>query len=133
MRRLIVDAALMGWCALLLAGCGIADSRSPVPEFMRAKVAAPPPEAAPPDVKQMVAGNLDAVFVNTSYPKKVRVSPPRRDGQGWTACVRAEITSVTGKPLGEETYRITIGSGMILDRRRAEPGDNCASENYQPI
>jgi hypothetical protein len=133
MRRLIVHVALMGGSALLLGGCGIADSRSPVPEFMRAKVSAPPPEPAPPDVRQMVAGNLDAVFVNTSYPKKVRVSPPRRDGAGWTACVKAEVTSVNGKPLGEETYRITIGIGMILDRRRAEPDDNCASENYQPV
>jgi hypothetical protein len=132
MRRIIVQAALIAGGALLLGGCGIADSRSPVPEFMRAKVSAPPPEP-PPDVRQMVAKNLDSVFVNTSYPKKVRVSPPRRDGQGWTACVRAEITSVNGKPLGEETYRVTIGSGMILDRRRAEVGDSCQSESYEPI
>jgi hypothetical protein len=122
----------MAGLALLLAGCGIADSRSPVPEFMRAKVSETPPEP-PPDVRQMVRNNVDAVFVNTSYPKKVRVSPPRRDGQSWTACVRAEVTSVNGKPLGDETYRVTIGSGMILDRRRAEAGDSCASENYEPI
>jgi hypothetical protein len=132
MRRVLVHAASMAGLALLLAGCGIADSRSPVPEFMRAKVSETPPEP-PPDVRQMVRNNLDAVFVNTSYPKKVRVSPPRRDGQSWTACVRAEVTSVNGKPLGDETYRVTIGSGMILDRRRAEAGDSCASENYEPI
>ena len=132
MRRIIVHAALIAGGALLLGGCGIADSRSPVPEFMRAKVSTPPPEP-PPDVGQMVAKNLDSVFVNTSYPKKVRVSAPRRDGQGWTACVRAELTSVNGKPLGEATYRVTIGSGMILDRRRAEAGDSCLSESYEPI
>jgi hypothetical protein len=132
MRRVIVHAALTAGVALLLAGCGFADSRSPVPEFMRAKVSEPPPEP-PPDVRQMVRNNLDSVFVNTSYPRLVRVSPPRRDGQGWTACVRAEVTSVNGKPLGDETYRVTIGSGMILDRRRAEAGDSCASENYEPI
>jgi hypothetical protein len=132
MRRVIVHAALTAGVALLLAGCGFADSRSPVPEFMRAKVSEPPPEP-PPDVRQMVRNNLDSVFVNTSYPRQVRVSPPRRDGQGWTACVRAEVTSVNGKPLGDETYRVTIGSGMILDRRRAETGDSCASENYEPI
>jgi hypothetical protein len=132
MRRIIVHAASTAGVALLLAGCGIADSRSPVPEFMRAKVSEPPPEP-PPDVGQMVRNNLDSVFVNTSYPKKVRVSPPRRDGQAWTACVRAEVTSVNGKPLGDETYRVTIGSGMILDRRRAEAADSCASENYEPI
>jgi hypothetical protein len=132
MRRVTVHAALTAGVALLLAGCGFADSRAPLPEFMRAKVSEPPPEP-PPDVGQMVRNNLDSVFVNTSYPQKVRVSPPRRDGQGWTACVRAEVTSVNGKPLGDETYRVTIGSGMILDRRRAEAGDSCASENYQPI
>ncbi len=132
MWRVIIHAVLMAGGALALAGCGIADSRSPVPEFMRAKVSELPPEP-PPDVRQMVRNNLDSVFVNTSYPKKVRVSPPRRDGQGWTACVRAEVVSVTGKPLGDETYRVTIGSGMILDRRRAEAGDSCASENYEPI
>jgi hypothetical protein len=132
MRRVIVHVALMAGGAVLLAGCGVADSRSPVPEFMRAKVSAPPPEP-PPDVRQMVARNLDAVFVNTSYPKKVRVSLPRREGQNWTACVKAEVTSVNGKPLGEETYRVTIGSSMILDRRRAEDGDNCQSESYEPI
>jgi hypothetical protein len=38
-----------------------------------------------------------------------------------------------GKPLGEETYRITITGGVIIDRRRAEPEDTCASESYQPI
>jgi len=35
MRRIIVHAALMAGGLLLLAGCGIADSPSPVPEFMR--------------------------------------------------------------------------------------------------
>ena len=57
----------------------------------------------------------------------------RSRGAGWTACVRAELTSVMGKPLGAETYRITISGGMIIDRRRAEPDDNCASETYEPI
>jgi hypothetical protein len=38
-----------------------------------------------------------------------------------------------GKPLGLETYRITISGGVIIDRRRAEPEDTCASEIYQPI
>jgi hypothetical protein len=133
MRRVIVHAALTAaGVALLLAGCGFADSRAPVPEFMRAKISEPPPEP-PPDVRQTVRNNLDSVFVNTSYPQKIRVSPPRRDGQVWTACVRAEVTSVNGKPLGDETYRVTLGSGMILDRRRADAGDSCASENYEPI
>ena len=55
------------------------------------------------------------------------------DGSGWTACVRAELTSATGRPLGTETYRITISGGVIVDRQRVEADDNCASESYQPI
>jgi hypothetical protein len=135
MERIIFYTALMAGGALMLAGCGIADSRSPVPEFMRAKTSEPPPPEAPPDVKQLVRTNLDSVFVATSYPHDVQVSPPRRDlrGLGWTACVRAQLTSATGKPLGAQTYRVTIDGGIILDRRRVEPNDNCVSESYEPI
>jgi hypothetical protein len=121
--------------ALLLAGCGFADSRSPVPEFMRIKATEPPAPEPPPDVRQLVRTNLDSVFVAASQPRDVRVSPPLRQpsGLGWTACVSAELTSVTGRPLGSETYRITISSGAIVDRRRAEPEDGCASERFEPI
>jgi hypothetical protein len=135
MRRIIVHVALMASGALVLAGCGLADSRSPVPDFMRNKAAEPPPPEAPPDVGELVRKNLDSVFVATSNPRQVQVSPPRRDlhGSGWTACVRAELTSAMGKPLGGQTYRVTISGGVIIDRRRVEPEDNCASESYEPI
>jgi hypothetical protein len=43
------------------------------------------------------------------------------------------LTNAVGKPLGVETYRISIASGVIFDRRRVEADDNCASENYEPI
>jgi hypothetical protein len=52
---------------------------------------------------------------------------------GWTACVTAELNSATGKPLGMQTYRITIEDGTIQDRRHVETDDDCASEIYQPI
>jgi hypothetical protein len=134
MRR-VVHFALMVGGGLVLAGCGLADSRSPVPEFMRAKATEPPPPEPPPDVKRLVREKLDSVFTAASKPRHVRVAPPHRElrGTGWTACVRAELTSVMGKPLGAETYRVTISGGMIIDRRRAEPDDNCASETYEPI
>jgi len=32
--------------------------------------------------------------------------------------VRADLTNAMGKPLGTETYRITITGGVILDRQR---------------
>jgi len=134
MRRVIIYAALMAGGALMLAGCGIADSRSPVPEFMRAKASDPPPEQ-PPNVGELVRRNLDSVFVASSSPRQVRISAPRRDlhGPGWTACVRAELTSATGRPLGAQTYRITISGGAIVDRRRIEADDACTSETYQPV
>ncbi len=135
MRRVIVHAALMAGGALVLAGCGIADSRSPVPEFMRGRAVDPPPPEPPPDVREQVRKNLDSVFLAASNPREVQVSPPHRDvrGPGWIACVRAELTSVMGQPLGAETYRITISGGAIIDRRRAESDDTCASESYEPI
>jgi hypothetical protein len=135
MRRVIVHAALMAGGALMLAGCGIADSRSPVLEFMRAKASDPPPPEPAPDVGQLVRKNLDSVFVANSYPRQVRVSPPRHEleGSGWTACVRAELTSAMGKPLGPQTYRVTISGGAIVDRRRVEADDTCDSETYQPV
>lgn len=135
MRRVVIHGALMVGMALALAGCGFADSRSPVPEFMRGKAPDPPAPETPPDVKRLVRENRDAMFTAASNPRNIRVSPPRREvrGAGWTACVRAELTSVMGKPLGAETYRVIISSDAISDRRRAEPDDTCASETYEPI
>jgi hypothetical protein len=132
MGRVVVHCALMAAVALALAGCGLADSRSPVPEFMRNKPYEPPPPEMPPDVKRLVRENLNSMFTAASNPRSVRVSPPLREikGAGWTACVRAELTSVMGKPLGTETYRVIVSGGMITDRRR---DDDCALETYEPI
>jgi hypothetical protein len=134
MGRRIIHIALMTGGALLLASCA-ADSHSPLPEFMRVRASEPPPPEPPPDVKQMVRDKLDSVFVPTSYPQQVEVSPPHHDvrGPGWTACVKAEVTSATGKPLGVQTYRITISDGVIADRKRVGTEDNCVSETYEPI
>jgi hypothetical protein len=135
MWRVIVHTALMAGGALALASCGIADSRAPVPEFMRGKPSEPPPLEAPPDAKRLVREQLDSVFQASSHPRQVRVSPPRHEvsGLGWTVCVRAEIDSVTGKPLGTQTYRVSINGGVIADRRRIETEDTCLSETYEPI
>ncbi len=134
MQRIIVHTALMAGAVLALAGCGIADSRSPVPEFMHAKTTEPPPEP-PPDVRRLVREKLDAFFAANTYPRHVQFSAPQHDPHGpdWTACVRAEVTSVTGKPLGTQTYRVIISTGAIIDRRRVEADDACASESYEPV
>ena len=60
MRRIEIHMALMAGAALMLAGCGFADIRSPVPEFMRAKAPDPPPLEAPPDIKTMLREKIDA-------------------------------------------------------------------------
>jgi len=87
------------------------------------------------DVKRLVREQLDSVFTATSHPSQVRVSPPVPDprGRGWTACVRAELRSVTGNALGTQTYRLFISEGAISDRRHIDGGDTCISEKYDPV
>lgn len=134
MLRIVAHAALLA-AALALGACGFADSRAPVPEFMRLKEAEQAPPEPPPDVKRVVRAQIDFVFVATSYPRDVHVAPPHRElrGPGWTACVRAQLTSATGTALGAQTYIVTITGGKVVDRRRAEADDICGSETYEPI
>jgi hypothetical protein len=102
---------------------------------MRAKVPEPAPLDPPPNVKRMLKEKLDSVFTAASQPSHARVSEPRPNlrGPGWTACVKAEVVSVTGKPLGTQTYRVEISDGAIADRRQIEPEDTCNNESYEPI
>jgi hypothetical protein len=103
--------------------------------MMLAKEAEPRQLDPQPDVKQLLRDKLDSVFTAASHPRHVRVSPPRRqpNGPGWTACVKVEVNSVVGRSLGTQTYLATISGGVILDRRRVEADDNCASETYEGI
>src|SRR6185295_12042622 len=115
MWRAVVSAMVMAGAAVALAGCA-ADPHGPLPKILTAKEAAPRQLDPEPDVKQLLRDKLSSVFTAASHPRRVRVSPPRRElnGPGWTACVRAEATSVIGKPLGTQTYLITINGGIIL-------------------
>jgi hypothetical protein len=135
MERGFVHISALSGAALMLAACGFADVRAPVPEFMRIKGTESPPPEPPPDVKRLVRDRMDYVFVNSSQPRQVRVSAPHREvrGVGWTACVRAEVVSATGKPIGTQTFRISLVGGEIVDRRRADDDDNCDGESYEPI
>jgi hypothetical protein len=135
MWRGAASALAMAGIAAALAGCGGADSHAKLPELLRAKAPEPRPLDPEPNVKQLVRDHLAQVFTAASHPHHVRVSPPRREpnGPGWTACIKAELTSITGRPLGTQTYLATISGGVILDRRRVEADDNCASETYEGI
>src|SRR5215218_9165514 len=101
MWRGILSALAMAGAAMALAGC-FADPNAPLPKMMLAKQAEPRRLDPEPDVKQLLRDKLDSVFTAASHPRHVRVSPPRRqpNGPGWTACVKAEVTSVIGKSLG---------------------------------
>ncbi|WKA26777.1 hypothetical protein [Bradyrhizobium roseum] len=120
---------------MAVGGCGFGDIRSPLPEFMRAKAPEPPAPEPAPDIKRMLKEKIDSVFTAASQPSNVRVSEPRPNlrGPGWTACVKAEVVSVTGKPLGTQTYRVEISGGVIADRRQVEPEDTCTIESYEPV
>lgn len=134
MRRMAFVGLVLGGVGLVQAGCA-ADSHATLPAFMRVKTAEPQPLEAPPDVGQLLRDHLDAVFVASSNPAQIRFAAPHHVpvGPGWSACVRAQLTSATGRPIGEQSYLITIHDGVIDDRRRAEATDNCGSESYQPI
>jgi hypothetical protein len=127
--------AAMAGTALTLTACGLADSQAYLPAALRVKESGPLPPEPQPDIKRTVRENLNAIFVSTSNPRAVQVSPPHPNlhGPGWTACVRAELTNAVGKPLGMETYRIYIENGVILDRQRAAREENCMSELYESI
>ena len=135
MWRGIVSALAMAGTAVALAGCGAADSRAKLPDFMLSKAPESRQLDPEPNVKQLVRDKMDSVFTAASHPRHVRVSPPRRElnGPGWTTCIKAELTSVTGRSLGTQTYLATISGGLILDRRRVEAEDNCGSETYEGI
>ena len=64
MLRIVAHVALLAG-ALALGACGFADSRAPVPDFMRLKEADQPPPEPPPDVKRVVREQIDVVFLNT--------------------------------------------------------------------
>ena len=127
--------AVAGSLATVLTGCGLADSHAYLPAFLRVNENKPLPPDTPPDVKRMVQENLNSVFVPSSNPRAVQVSPPHPSlrGRGWQACVRARLTNAVGKPLGVTTYRISIEGGVIFDRERVEADDSCALESYEPI
>ncbi len=126
--------ALMAGKAVALAGCGLADSRLPVPEFMATlHIPSRCHWNRCPTSRGWCGETLDLLFTAASNPRGRAgfTAAPARPGQrAGPRQAGVELTSVMGEPLGAETYRLIISGGMTTDWRR---DDDCASETYEPI
>jgi hypothetical protein len=118
---------------VVLGGCA-ADPYSALPAFMRAKAPQTPPPEEQPAVAAIVREQLSSLFLESSLPHHIQVSAAHRDPRAldWIACVKAEVNSGTGRPMGSQIYRITIAGGKIIDRRLSD-NDNCSTEHFEPI
>jgi len=128
-----ITLALMG--AALLAGCGFADSRSAMPDFLRQPESKPREPDPRPDTVQLVRDNIGAIFAASAKPRNIVVAQPRRDrqGYGWTVCVKASVSGLSGAPIGLRTFVVSIDDGRIGNRRPAEAKDGCDAETYEPV
>ena len=73
--------------------------------------------------------STDILFDTSANPKNVTISGIRRFdttlGSDFGVCLRATVTSRSGKDTGTATYVVTVARNRISDRRRAVPAD-CA-------
>lgn len=136
MLRIVASLLLLGLVAVSAGGCGYSDANATfVPDFLRYKA----PEAKAeiiPDMKAIMRERGGEVFSSRTPPRNIRVSVPRRNpaGPGWTSCVRADVAGVTGKPIGTQTYLMTIdANNKIGDRRLVDGSSPCATEAYEPV
>ncbi|MBR1219078.1 hypothetical protein JQ557_13825 [Bradyrhizobium sp. U87765 SZCCT0131] len=124
-------AAITGAClAATLAGCGYVD---PGVTFVPERFRQPSPTASldpEPDVKKLVADNLQLVFA--AHPTNVRVGPPHREGMHWQACVTALVPGAGGAPL-EVRLLVSIEQGKVGDRTRVTAEHWCAADALEPI
>src|SRR5882724_10368626 len=121
--------------AIILAGCGMADSHSSLPKvFRQPEQQAREPEP-PPDVKRLVRDNIASVFAASAHPSDISVSPPRHDlhGSGWTACIKASVMGMSNHSIGTQTFVVAIENDKIWNRHRANIDDSCDSQTYEPL
>lgn len=135
MRPAFARILAVAGAAILLAGCGMADSHANLPKFMRQEAPPPPGQPAAPDVRGLVRDNIASIFVASAHPTGIAVAPPRRDphGPGWTACIKASVSAMSNQPIGLQTYVLFIENGRIWNRHRAGADDKCDSETYEPL
>ena len=132
-RMALVTASAFSLAAFT---CGMADSHSNLPRFMRGAEPLPQgPETAVPNVKQLIRDNIASIFAASAHPTSIAVSPARRDphGPGWTACVKASVSGMSNQPIGVQTYVVSIENGRIWNRQRAGADDKCDGEPFEPL
>jgi len=125
--------------AATVAGCGQLDSNAWFASRYRDSAdslfqpAATPRQADPqPEVKALIRDNVASVFLGTNATN-VRVGVLRRNGYGWIACVKADITGVSKQNIGTQTVVVEIDDGRIGLRRRATAEDRCDSTPFEPV
>jgi hypothetical protein len=128
-------SAIVFFLAIPLCGCGAVDSQvTYVPAFFRQ----PAPNAVeieqPPDVHLIVRNNISAIFMAAASPNNISVSfPIPAQYGGWTTCVKATTTGVTGRSLGTQTYLVNIEHDQIGQRVHVDDTHWCAKETYQSL
>jgi len=122
-----------------LVGCGPLDNNAWLASRYResAEFLFQPPATvrqpdAPPDVKALIRDNVSSVFLG-SNASNIQVGAPRRNGYGWIACVKAEITGVSKRDIGTQIFVIEMNDGRIGLRRRATTDDRCDSAPFEPV
>jgi hypothetical protein len=133
MHRSLPVALLLS--AVLLSGCGLADSRSTfVPQAFRAPEI-PQAPAETPDVRALVLADPNGLFLSSASPRNVRFSQaqPSIPGLSWTACIKADVTGMSGNTINDQILQIEIAAGKIRDRRRADANGPCMHAAYEPL
>ena len=121
--------------AVLLSGCGLADSHSTfVPQAFRAPEI-PQAQAETPDVRALVLADPNGLFMSSTSPRNIRISSPQPSipGLSWTACIKADITGMSGNIMNDQILQIEIAAGKIRDRRRADASSPCLRAAYERL
>jgi len=128
-RHILLLALPLG----LLCGCAVDSHISYVPDVLK-QTAEQPAIEQPPDVAAILRGDLKAVFTETSLPSNIRFSNPvpAKLG-GWDTCIKGNVTGVTGRQMGNQTFLVNIDRGKIGRRQRVDDAHWCARQAYKPI
>jgi hypothetical protein len=135
MGSVLARIQVVAAAAIVLAGCGYADSHANLPKFFRQPEQPPREPEAAPDVKRLVRDNVASLFAASAHPRNIAASPPRRDprGSGWTVCIKASVSGMSNQDIGLQTFVVSIENGRIWNRHRAGVEDKCDAEAYEPL